>query len=256
MKLTYHRRGFTLIELLVVLAVIAILAGILLPVFASAREKARTATCGSNLKQLGLALVMYRSDFDSVNPYYRMCPDRAGDPFCKTAGVPSGTGPNNPPATGPHEIWWAPYDPTQVPAGAPGAGYKDGLLAPYIKNLQIFKCPSDDQWQCSYAMNYSTGSPMGTRDAYVQDHPAELMVVWDHSRSPGCADSRVTAPPRPPFLPFTGSAAATHYPPRHNGGFNALYYDDHVKWQNPANLRVHNFREPGSLPAVAAYPGE
>ena len=58
------RRGFTLIELLVVIAIIAILASILFPVFARAREKARTASCQSNLKQLGTATLMYNTDYD------------------------------------------------------------------------------------------------------------------------------------------------------------------------------------------------
>src|SRR5579871_6638620 len=62
------RRGFTLIELLVVIAIIAILAAILFPVFAQAREKARQATCLSNLKQLGLAFLMYASDYDGNFP--------------------------------------------------------------------------------------------------------------------------------------------------------------------------------------------
>src|SRR5439155_495608 len=62
------RRGFTLIELLVVIAIIAILAAILFPVFAQAREKARQATCQSNLKQLGNALAMYVQDYDERFP--------------------------------------------------------------------------------------------------------------------------------------------------------------------------------------------
>jgi len=62
------RRGFTLIELLVVIAIIAILAAILFPVFARAREKARQASCKSNLKQLGLATIMYAQDYDEALP--------------------------------------------------------------------------------------------------------------------------------------------------------------------------------------------
>ena len=62
--MSHKRKGFTLIELLVVIAIIAILAAILFPVFARAREKARQASCQSNLKQLGLAYAMYEQDYD------------------------------------------------------------------------------------------------------------------------------------------------------------------------------------------------
>jgi prepilin-type N-terminal cleavage/methylation domain-containing protein len=63
-KLTSHSHGFTLIELLVVIAIIAILAAILFPVFAKARERARAIACTSNLKQLGTAFQMYMQDYD------------------------------------------------------------------------------------------------------------------------------------------------------------------------------------------------
>jgi len=97
-------RGFTLIELLVVIAIIAILAAILFPVFAQAREKARTTSCLSNFKQGALAWVMYIQDYDETIV-----------PFATTGHGASPVGDTQ---------WW-PY-----------------LMNPYIKNWQIFHCPS------------------------------------------------------------------------------------------------------------------
>jgi len=110
------RKGFTLIELLVVIAIIAILAAILFPVFAQAREKARQTSCLSNTKQIGLAAAMYTQDYDEtfvINFYDSADPN---DPF--------GSGPNNTFANLQYTYWWP------------------RLLEPYFKSWGIFNCPS------------------------------------------------------------------------------------------------------------------
>jgi prepilin-type N-terminal cleavage/methylation domain-containing protein/prepilin-type processing-associated H-X9-DG protein len=97
-------RGFTLIELLVVIAIIAILAAILFPVFARARENARRASCMSNMKQMGLGVLQYTQDYDEKYP----------------------------------QAYWYPND----SSSAGGYAHWSGTIQPYVKSNQLFVCPS------------------------------------------------------------------------------------------------------------------
>jgi prepilin-type N-terminal cleavage/methylation domain-containing protein len=229
--------AFTLIELLVVIAIIAILAAILFPVFALARDKARQATCISNLRQIGTAIAMYRGDYDGVNPRHRLCPDRAGDTTCSTASPTLSTGPN--------EMWWAPYDNTVPPEPAlPLSAYdtprKQGMLQPYAKNLGIFRCTTYPQGQVGYAMSYITDGPMGRPDAFVVN--PTVGFVWEHARTPGCADTRPgNSGPVWGIFPPSADTSRTHYPTRHANGFVMLRYDGSAKWRKPESLSDADF---------------
>ncbi len=108
------KRAFTLVELLVVIAIIAILAGILFPVFARARENARRASCQSNLRQIGLGLIQYSQDYDEV-----LIADWYGS-----------------------SVVLGPGD-TLSPSKYPDVSYKwEDAAFPYVKSEQIFNCPS------------------------------------------------------------------------------------------------------------------
>ncbi len=226
--------GFTLIELLVVIAIIAILAAILFPVFAQAKEAAKKTSCLSNMHQLGLCFALYTGDSDDVNPRYRFCPDLPGNELCINLTNPTQF-------TGPNEIWWAPYDNSVAPdSTGPYPNFKAGLTAPYIKNLQIFKDPSEPNLQVGYAMSYITEGPMGKPASSVAN--PSVMFVWDHRRTPGCADTRAghTGPPWNPFPP-TLDTAHTHYPTRHSLGFVTLRHDTSAKWRLPSSLKDNDF---------------
>lgn len=188
------RKGFTLIELLVVIAIIAILAAILFPVFARAREKARQTNCLSNLKQMGLAFLMYAEDYDERVAY------------------------------------------TQMPHETTGQCHFPWLLMPYVKNHQIFNCPSDgnanydgradyDQINNSYAQNVTLGCFTGNPPDFAGhipsvslaeiQQPSSLPVHWDNDNG----------------NPI-GNFNSNYLEDRHNEQVNLNFADGHAKSMN------------------------
>ncbi len=197
------RRGFTLIELLVVIAIIAILAAILFPVFAKAREKARQTSCLSNAKQLATGLYMYCQDYDEALP------------FCFSSdGYPGYTW---------YRYWYEQAE-------------------PYIKNTQIFSCPSsgvqynfltrrtaDYGWNQAH-MPYRY--PYGATSLALLHRPAEIMMFCDAQPSGGIVtwDNRMytycaICYNNPTYAYLCNSVAN-----RHNDGANVGYWDGHAKW--------------------------
>lgn len=222
--------AFTLIELLVVIAIIAILAAILFPVFAQAREKARAASCLSNTKQISLAFAMYNQDYD--------------EGFMAT--VSERQAPSTVPDTADAR---APYS------------YRM-LLQPYIKSQQIFRCPSAKAWTAigpsnwyptdygchlneghlipaanNHADDYSGTGAIDLRDFGFNastplasiSYPAQFLLCADAARSDG-TPSRGGLYPQPWAFDIT---VQSRFTARHTEGGNIAYSDGHSKWKRP-----------------------
>ena len=203
-----RRRGFTLIELLVVIAIIAILAAILFPVFARAREKARQASCASNVKQIMLSILMYNQDYDEKLPQSWSGADAWG---------------------GPSKTW-------------------ADLVQPYVKNTQLFVCPSNlttsmgwegqpNRFQVSYGYNCNVthkGCGPGTAIAQISQ-PSSLIMIGDGWLN---GDGRVTPVGNHWCDGVTvrcggfnnGGGNWGLLSQAHNGGGNFGFLDGHVKW--------------------------
>ena len=197
------KKGFTLIELLVVIAIIAILAAILFPVFAQAREKARAANCLSNMKQIGTALQLYVDDYDETFPIVR-----ADNPGCimiwggETFADVKGNL-TNPSTT---EAWQICFF----------------SLQPYVKNNNMFLCPhfgvtnfdkrlsqtGDFNFTCDYWMRntFSRGALAEIDQTYPCILDTNIFAMLNYNRSP-----------------------LVDFP--HNGGMNITYTDSHAKFK-------------------------
>jgi prepilin-type N-terminal cleavage/methylation domain-containing protein/prepilin-type processing-associated H-X9-DG protein len=206
------RRGFTLIELLVVIAIISILAAILFPVFARARENARRASCMSNVKQMGLGVMQYTQDYDEMYPLYRR-------------------------ATG---------EPPPVPAYKTGYWEWQHMIYPYTKSEQVARCPSGNgattPYNGHYGANYNllAGTPVSV--AAVMATASTYMIMDSGTSYITTSDVYpVSKGDTARYLPGAGAVVTPAASPagwyqtdfesgRHFGGVNMAFADGHVKW--------------------------
>lgn len=219
------KRAFTLIELLVVIAIISILAAILFPVFARARENARRTSCLSNMKQIGLGLMQYTQDYDERYPLSSYC-NNSG---CSDADVAV---PNTP------SSFFRPYA---------GGGYGNhqtwmDFIYPYVKSIQLFVCPSSKAVKTTPSYGYSrafsnysvvSGNMTGTNmspnipiSMSVVTRPSEVLVIAEQATTDNLTITAGTV---------RAYAVNTNYNYAvipHLGGGNIVYADGHVKWRS------------------------
>jgi prepilin-type N-terminal cleavage/methylation domain-containing protein/prepilin-type processing-associated H-X9-DG protein len=248
MKRSAFHRGFTLIELLVVISIIALLAAILFPVFARARENARRASCQSNLKQIGLGIMQYVQDYDGRFPMGEIYPFGTAAENCAKA-LPG-------PLFKPFKT-----QPTWM-----------GYIFPYTKSTQLYYCPSGPT--NSEALEWKNASTPDRRFGYAYNPYILVQAKWEvggantiyndcsivpgkeASAAPSFLETRLgstasvamlcdratvdrgamAAPsatkPVTVFLNGRDTPSTYGYNPsrRHFDGSNFLYADGHVKW--------------------------
>lgn len=198
------RGAFTLIEMQVAIAIIAVLAAILFPVFARAREKGRQATCLSNLKQIGLALEMYVQDYDETLPYHLISIDMGGtyvnwlsgvEPYCRNARVFECPSLRDDHYEGPTDTTLSyPYN----------RDLNGRFLGSIEEPSEVIVCLDGVQASCSYSGGDTFRDTDGT--VYTED-------------------------------PNTGTSPNRVIFSRHNGGGNCLFVDGHVKWLRAQRVR-------------------
>ena len=244
------KRGFTLIELLVVIAIIAILAAILFPVFARARENARRASCQSNMKQVGLGVLQYAQDYDEKYPLQEGTPSLNGGGIYTQNGV---------------AMSW------------------DLITQPYFKSMQVLVCPSDTRsvvyptlgtfgtnLRRSYALStyltqYSAGVRTGVGLSLAAVAQPALTIMAGERRGCGngampgdwwlCGQIAVydqaasaTAFSMEPF--FAGDNEGVHL-----GTVNWLYTDGHVKARKERKGEAKRFEGHGQRADGSIDPG-
>ena len=204
----FTKDGFTLIELLVVIAIIAILAAILFPVFARARENARRASCSSNEKQIGLGMLQYTQDYDEKYPV------SAADAI-NYSSVPTS---------------WI------------------SQIQPYVKSWQLFKCPSTIAYSggtynpsgnndTGYLMSgVFVGRPDGLNQAAIPE-TATTIMMQEHRDAYNTTFIR-------PALAATGIYSSVLDPAfdlLHFDGANLLFADGHVKYRRQSAIAIKDF---------------
>ena len=235
-----RKTGFTLIELLVVIAIIAILAAILFPAFARARENARRASCQSNLKQIGLGIMQYTQDYDErmPNQLHGFPYEGGNDVKDYSTGNPNVAGTNS----------------------LKGANWIL-MIQPYVKSWQLFKCPSttpntlplnleyapSGNNDSNYAINgmATTDASSGTlqaRSIASISNTAGLIAVQELQYSYSHAFAR----PWYKDANTLNDATRADYASLHFDGSNLLFFDGHVKWKKQSRICAVDFGMQGA----------